>query len=94
MGALRQTVAKTYCEIQKARQLTLLTAYTIDKEGAKGAKDLIATLKISVIPLASKVIDDAMQVFGGKGMSNDIPLAGMYANSRAMRFADGPEGWT
>jgi len=91
MGALRQTVAKTYCEIQKARQLTLLTAYTIDKEGAKGAKDLIATLKISVIPLASKVIDDAMQVFGGKGMSNDIPLAGMYANSRAMRFADGPE---
>ena len=91
MGALRQTVAKTYCEIEKARQLTLMTAHTIDKEGAKGAKDLIATLKISVIPMASKVIDDAMQVFGGKGMSNDIPLAEMYGHSRAMRFADGPE---
>ena len=91
MGAIRQLVAKTYCDIQKARQLTLLTAYTIDKEGAKGAKDLIATLKISVIPLVNKIIDDAMQVFGAKGISNDTPLAGMYALSRGMRYADGPE---
>lgn len=91
MGAIRQLVAKTYCDIQKARQLTLLTAYTIDQQGVKGSKDLIATLKISVIPLATKIIDDAMQVFGGKGVSNDIPLASMYAHARAMRFADGPE---
>ena len=91
MGAIRQTIAKAYCEIQKARHLTLATAYAIDNEGAKSAKDLIATLKISVIPLATRIIDDAMQVFGGMGVSNDIPLAMMYAHARAMRLADGPE---
>ncbi len=91
MGVIRQLVAKSYCEIQKARQLTLMTAYTIDQEGAKAAKDLISALKISVIPLGSKIVDDAMQVFGGMGISNDIPLATMYTHARAMRYADGPE---
>ena len=91
MGSIREKTAKLYCEIQKCRLLTLLTADKIDKVGAKGAKDLIAAIKISVIPTASKVIDDCMQVFGGKGVSTDIPLAAMYGHWRAMRLADGPE---
>ena len=91
MGSIREKTANLFCEIQKCRLLTLLTADAIDKVGAKGAKDLIAAIKISVIPKASKIIDDCMQVFGGKGVSNDIPLANMYGHWRAMRLADGPE---
>ena len=91
MGSIREKTARIFCEIQKCRLLTLLTADKIDKEGAKAAKDLIAAIKISVIPKASEVIDDCMQVFGGKGVSSDIPLASMYGHWRAMRLADGPE---
>lgn len=91
MGSIREKTARLFCEIEKCRLLTLLTADKIDKEGAKGAQDLIAAIKISVIPTASKVIDECMQVFGGKGVSNDIPLASSYAHWRAMRLADGPE---
>ena len=91
MGSIREKTARLYCEINKCRLLTLLCADKIDKEGAKGAKDLIAAIKISVIPSASQVIDDCMQVFGGKGVSSDIPLAAMYGHWRLMRLADGPE---
>jgi len=91
MGTIREKTAKMFCEIQKCRMLTLLAADTIDKHEAKGAKDLIAAIKISVIPMASKIIDDAMQVFGGMGISTDLPLMSMYSNYRAMRLADGPE---
>ena len=91
MGSIREKTAHLFCEIQKCRLLTLLTADRIDKAGAKAAKDLIAAIKISVIPTASKVIDACMQVFGGKGVSGDIPLANMYGHWRAMRIADGPE---
>ena len=91
MGSIREKTARLFCEIQKCRLLTLQTADMIDKAGAKGAKDLIAAIKISVIPAASSIIDECMQVFGGKGMSTDIPLAAMYAHWRAMRIADGPE---
>ena len=91
MGSIREKTAQLFCEIQKCRLLTLKTADMVDKYGAKGAKDYIASLKISVIPQASRIIDECMQVFGGKGMSTDIPLAGMYSHWRAMRIADGPE---
>jgi len=91
MGSIREKTAGLFCEIQKCRLLTLKTADMVDKHGAKGAKDYIASIKISVIPMASKIIDECMQVFGGKGMSTDIPLAAMYSHWRAMRIADGPE---
>ncbi len=91
MGSIREKTAKIFCAIEKCRMLTLKTAYMVDTLGAKGAKDYIAALKISVIPEASRIIDECMQVFGGKGMSTDIPLAAMYSHWRAMRIADGPE---
>ncbi len=91
LGSIREKTAKLFCEIQKCRLLKLKTADMIDKHGAKGAKDLIATIKISVIPSAAQIIDECMQVFGGKGLSSDLPLASMYSHWRAMRIADGPE---
>jgi len=91
MGSIREKTARLYCEIQKCRLLTLKTADAIDKVGAKEAKELIASIKISVIPAAAQIIDECIQVFGGKGVSTDIPLAGMYALVRSMRIADGPE---
>lgn len=91
MGSIREKTARLFCEIEKCRLLTLKTADTIDKVGAKEAKDLIASIKISVIPASAQIIDECIQVFGGKGVSTDIPLAGMYALVRSMRIADGPE---
>ena len=91
MGSLREKAAGIYCELQKCRLLTLMAADMVDKAGVKGAKDLIAAIKVSVIPSAANIIDQCMQVFGGKGVSGDIPLAAMYAHWRTMRIADGPE---
>ena len=91
MGHTRQLIAKAFCDVQQSRLLTLLAADKIDRVGAKEAKDLIAAIKITVPLMTCRIVDQAMQLFGAKGMSNDTPLASFYANSRAMRIADGPE---
>lgn len=90
-SSIRQEIAKSRCEIEQARLLTLSAADKIDKFGVKGAKDLIAMIKIVAPTMCCNVVDRAMQAFGGKGLSGDTPLAGYYINARTIRLADGPD---
>ena len=90
-SSIRQDIAKSECEIQQARLLTLAAADKIDKFGIKEAKNLIAMIKIQVPQMACNVIDRAIQVHGGMGVSQDSPLAGFYVYARCIRLADGPD---
>lgn len=90
-SSIRQDIAKSRCEIEQARLLTLSAADKIDKFGAAGAKDLIAMIKIVAPLMACTVVDRAMQAFGGMGLSGDTPLAGYYTYARTVRLADGPD---
>ena len=77
--------------IEQARLLTLKAAWMMDTAGNKEARAEIAMIKVIAPNMACQVIDWAMQVHGGGGMSDDFPLAYAYAWSRALRFADGPD---
>lgn len=90
-GSIRQEVAKSYCEIEMARLLTLKAADAIDRAGAKSARDLIAAIKIVVPQMAQTVVDRAIQAHGGLGLSGDTPLADFFVLSRLVRLTDGPE---
>lgn len=91
MGGLRQEIARSRCDIEQARLLTLSAADKIDREGVKNARDLIAMIKIVAPQMAQTVIDRAIQVHGGKGVSQDTFLAGAFAYARTIRIADGPD---
>ena len=88
---LRQEIARSYCEIEQARLLTLKTADAIDKRGAKGAKDLIAAIKVVAPQMAQTVADRCIQIYGGMGVCDDIPAAEFMATNRFLRIADGPD---
>ena len=90
-SSIRQDIAKSRCEIEQARLLTLSAADKIDKYGVKGAKDLIAMIKIVAPMMTQTVVDRAMQAHGGMGVSGDTPLAGYFATARTIRLADGPD---
>lgn len=90
-SSVRQDIALSRCEIEQARLLTLAAADKIDKSGIKGAQSLIAMIKIIAPRMACNVIDRAIQVHGGMGVSGDTPLAGYYAAARTLRLADGPD---
>ena len=90
-SSIRHDIAQSYCDIEQARLLTLSAAHKIDTQGSKKAKDLIAAIKIVAPAMACQVIDRAMQIMGGKGLSNDTPLAYFYTIARALRLADGPD---
>ena len=90
-SSIRQDIAKSACEIEQARLLTLSAADAIDRVGIKGAKSLIAMIKIVAPQMVCGVADRAMQIFGGKGMTNDIPLVEFYSWGRILRLADGPD---
>ncbi|MDA8692448.1 acyl-CoA dehydrogenase family protein [Saprospiraceae bacterium] len=90
-SSIRQDIAKSKCEIEQARLLTLAAADKIDKGGIKAAKDLIAMIKIVVPTMTCKVTDRAMQAFGGMGFCQDTPLAGFWMYGRFLRMADGPD---
>lgn len=90
-SSIRQDIAKSRCDIEQARLLTLSAADKIDKHGAAAAKDLIAMIKIVTPNMTCAVVDRAMQAYGGKGVSNDTPLASYYAYARTIRLADGPD---
>ena len=89
-SSIRQDIAKSACEIEQARLLTLSCADKIDKFGAAGAKNLIAMIKISVPEMTLKVVDRAIQAHGGMGVSQDTPLAEFWVYGRTIRIADGP----
>ena len=90
-GVVRQRIAQARVAIDQARLLTLRAAARIDAEGARAARDDIAAIKIVAPATALRVIDDAIQVHGGAGVSDDTPLAMMWTHARTLRIADGPD---
>ena len=90
-GVTRERIAEARCRIDQARLLTLKAAWMMDVAGNKAAKSEIAMIKVVAPNMALQVIDWAMQVHGGAGVSADFPLAGYYASARTLRFADGPD---
>ena len=89
--SVRESIAQMHCDVEQARLLTLKAADQMDRHGNKVAKDLIAAIKIVAPAMACKVIDEAIQMHGALGTSQDTPLAGMYAYARTIRLADGPD---
>lgn len=90
-GMAQEAIALSRCEIEQARLLTLATAWALDKYGTRGARDRVAQIKIVVPRMACAVIDRAMQIHGGAGLSDDYFLAHAYAGARSLRLADGPD---
>ena len=84
-------IAESRIEIDMARLLTLKAAWLIDTVGNKHARTEIAAIKVAAPGVALKVIDRAIQVHGGGGVSQDFPLAWLYAHVRTLRIADGPD---
>jgi acyl-CoA dehydrogenase len=90
-GVTRERIAEARIMIDQARLLTLNAAWKMDTAGNKAAKQEIAMIKVAAPTMALQVIDWAMQVHGGAGVSGDFPLAAAYAHARTLRFADGPD---
>lgn len=86
-----QRVAEARINIEMCRLSVLKAAWMIDEAGAKNAKSEIAQIKVAAPRMALKIIDDAIQAFGGAGVSGDTPLAELYAGVRTLRLADGPD---
>uniref|UniRef100_A0A8C2D047 Acyl-CoA dehydrogenase family member 11 n=1 Tax=Cyprinus carpio TaxID=7962 RepID=A0A8C2D047_CYPCA len=84
-------IAECRIAISQSRLLTLHAAHTLDTQGNKAARKQIAMIKVAAGRMASKVVDCAIQVYGGAGVSDDFPLAEMYAYARTLRIADGPD---
>jgi acyl-CoA dehydrogenase len=90
-GVVRQQIAESRMAIEQARLLTLKTAWLIDKHGVQAARSEVAAIKVIAPRVALDVVDKAIQVHGGAGVSDDTPLAAMWAGLRTLRLADGPD---
>ncbi|MCB1023387.1 MAG: acyl-CoA dehydrogenase family protein [Acidobacteria bacterium] len=90
-GVVKNWIAESRCEIEQARLLVLKTAWLMDEKGNKAARKEIAMIKAIVPKMALKVIDRAIQTFGGAGVSQDTPLAFAWTIARMLRLADGPD---
>ncbi len=90
-GSIREDIAKSSCEIEQARLLTLKAADAMDKYGNKAAKQIISQIKIIAPTMATNVIDRAMQMHGAMGLSQDSFLPRGFAYARMIRLADGPD---
>ena len=90
-GVIQDWIAQSYLEIEQARLLTLKTAWMIDNQGKKAAQKEIAMIKIAVPEVLTNVVNRAIQAFGGAGVSDDYPLASIWAHGRTMHIVDGPD---
>ena len=90
-SSIRQDIARSYCDIEQARLLTLKTADRMDKYGNAAARDLIAAIKVVAPQMAQTVADRAIQAHGGMGVSDDTPIAHFFTLNRYLRIADGPD---
>ena len=90
-GVILEWVAKSRIEIDAARLVVLNAAIKVDQFGAKGALKEIGEAKVLVPSMGLTVIDRAVQAFGAAGVSQDTPLANMWAQIRTLRLADGPD---
>jgi acyl-CoA dehydrogenase len=90
-GVIQQWIADSRIEIEQVRLLVLKTAWLMDTAGNRGARIEVSAIKVAAPDVALRVIDRAIQAHGALGVSNDAPLASMYAHVRTLRLADGPD---
>jgi acyl-CoA dehydrogenase len=90
-GVIQDWIAQSHLEIEQARLLTLKTAWMVDTLGKKAAQNEIAMIKIVAPQVVTDVVNRAIQVFGGAGVSDDFPLASMWAHGRTLHIVDGPD---
>jgi len=91
LGGNGDVIANARMAIDQARLLTLKAAWMMDTVGVKGAMSEISQIKVVAPSVAQTVVDQAIQMHGGAGVSDDVPLAGMFAAARVLRLADGPD---
>ncbi|MFN2613812.1 MAG: acyl-CoA dehydrogenase family protein [Actinomycetota bacterium] len=90
-GVVADMIAESRMEIEQARLLVLKTAWMIDTVGKQAARTEVSAIKVVAPRVALAVIDRAIQIHGGMGVTDDVPLASFYAHGRTLRIADGPD---
>ncbi len=90
-GVVREWIAESRVRLEQLRLLVLKTAWLMDTVGNKGAHTEIQAIKIATPETVQWILDKAIQTHGGGGLSQDFPLAEMFAGIRTLRFADGPD---
>ncbi|SHU39254.1 putative acyl-CoA dehydrogenase [Mycobacteroides abscessus subsp. abscessus] len=91
LGGNRERIADARIAINQTRLLVLHAAWLLDTVGIMGALSAVSEIKVAAPNMAQQVIDMAIQIHGGGGLSNDFPLAAAWVNARALRLADGPD---
>jgi acyl-CoA dehydrogenase len=91
LGGNADIIANARIMLEQARLVTLKAAWIIDEVGTKGARSEISQIKVAVPNIALQIIDQAIQIHGGAGVSGDFPLAELFSAIRTLRIADGPD---
>jgi acyl-CoA dehydrogenase len=91
LGGNRERIAEARIAINQARLLVLHTAWLLDTRGVAGALSEVSQIKVAVPNMAERVVDMAMQLHGGAGLTDDFPLAAAWTSARSLRLADGPD---